>query len=363
LEKLFFAALSFQAFYYLMVFSRLYFYRAKNRSNSPNMPVSVVICARNEAKNLKKNLPLILQQDYHNFEVMVVDDASEDNTKEVLTDLQTQYTHLRYISIAPDQKTTQGKKQALSLGIDAAAHEHVLLTDADCLPASRNWISSMAGHYSEAARLVLGVGPYVLRPNLLSALVGYETALTAQQYLSYALWDMPYMGIGRNLAYTKSLFQQAGGLAQHFYLPSGDDDLLVQQAALHTTVSICIQKDSLMYSEAPHSWISWLRQKTRHYSTGRHYRPAHRFFLGTFLASKLVLYPAWLLAIILSPNLSLMLAMGAYLVLVGSSLCILQKKSGLPVSWWLTPILDPLYILSTVVLGLFSTFRQTAHWK
>jgi cellulose synthase/poly-beta-1,6-N-acetylglucosamine synthase-like glycosyltransferase len=363
LEQLFFAALSFQAFYYLMVFSRLYFYRTQDRSISPKTPVSVVICARNEAENLKKNLPPILQQDYHSYEVLVVDDASGDNSREILTDLQAQFTHLRFLSITPDQKMTLGKKQALSLGIEAATYEHVLLTDADCFPASRNWINSMALNFSEESQLILGVGPYVMQKSLLSALVAYETALTAQQYLSYALWDMAYMGVGRNLAYSKSLFRQAGGLAQHFYLPSGDDDLLVQQAAISTNVGICISKDSLMYSEAPENWTSWLRQKTRHYSTGKHYRLAHRFFLGTFLASKLLLYPIWLIAMILSPNLPLVIGMGAYQILVSSSLLNLQKKSGLPISWWLVPVLDPLYAFSTVVLGLFSTFRQTAYWK
>jgi poly-beta-1,6-N-acetyl-D-glucosamine synthase len=363
LEQLFFAALSFQAFYYLMVFSRLYLYRSKARIDSPRMPVSVVICARNEAVQLRKNLPQILKQDYDTFEVLVVEDASEDDSTEVLAEMQAQFAHLRFISIPPDQKITNGKKQALSLGIKAAAYEHILLTDADCFPRSPNWISSMAAAFSNESRLILGAGPYVLRKSILSALVAYETALTAQQYLSYALWDMPYMGVGRNLAYSKSLFRQAGGLAQHFYLPSGDDDLLVQQAALITNVSICLGKDSLMYSEAPESWRSWLRQKTRHYSTGKYYRPAHRFFLGTFLASKLLLYPSWLIAMILSPNLPLLIGMGTYQVFVSSSLLILKKKSGLPITWWLSPVLDPLYALSTVVLGLFSTFRQTAHWK
>lgn len=363
LEQLFFATLSFQAFYYLLVFSRLYFYRSKERIDSPKMPISVVICARNEAAQLRKNLPPILKQNYDTFEVLVVEDASEDNSAEVLAELQVQFAHLRMISISPDQKITNGKKQALSIGIEAAAYEHILLTDADCFPASPNWISSMAASFSAENQLILGVGPYILHKNLLSGLVAYETALTAQQYLSYALWDMPYMGVGRNLAYSKSLFRQAGGLAQHFYLPSGDDDLLVQQAALRTNVSICLSKESLMYSDAPRSWKSWLRQKTRHYSTGKHYRPAHRFFLGTFLASKLLLYPAWVTAIILSPNLSLLIGMCTYQVFVSGSLLILKKKSGIPVSWWLSPVLDPLYALSTVVLGLFSTFRQTAHWK
>jgi poly-beta-1,6-N-acetyl-D-glucosamine synthase len=363
LEHLFFIALSFQAFYYLVVFTRLYFYRNHPKAFKPPEPVSVIICARNESANLAQNLPAVLEQNYPDFEVVVVNDASEDNSSDILEALGKRYPHLKVVFISSDEKITRGKKQALSVGIREAQHELLLLTDADCSPASKNWISEMTSGLSANQQLILGLGPYRTGHHLLDTLVAFETATTAQQYLSYALWDMPYMGVGRNMAYTKTLFSKAGGLSGHFHLPSGDDDLLVQQATFMTETGICATPESLTYSDGPRDWASWYRQKTRHYSTGKYYRPAHRFFLGTFLASKALIFPTWLAAMVFSFHPGLVIAITLYWAIVAASMLHLKLISGIPVPWLLTPVLDPLYAGSAVVLGLFSTFKKSEHWK
>ncbi len=222
-------------------------------------PVSVIVCARNEAANLQKKLHILLQQDYPAWELIVVDDASTDATPVILAQAQAQHPQLRFLRL--DTKTQAGKKGALAAGIAAARHEQLLLTDADCWPASDQWIRHMARTaVQHQAQLVLGTGPYAWVPTPLGRWVACGTAYVAVQYLTAALWGTPYMGVGRNLWYTKTAFQSAGGFEAHAHLASGDDDLLVNAVANGHNTAVCWHADSAVYSAPPPSWRALYQQ-------------------------------------------------------------------------------------------------------
>jgi cellulose synthase/poly-beta-1,6-N-acetylglucosamine synthase-like glycosyltransferase len=365
LEQLFFTALTIQAFYYLIVFGKLYLYKARPKvENNPIIPVSVVICARNEAVNLSENLSKILEQKYPQFEVIVVDDASSDSTPQVLKSLKKLHPNLSIHRIEPANKIMEGKKQALALGISKAKHEHILLTDADCKPSGKHWITSMTDAFGDNNTLVLGLAPYYHKNGLLSDLVTYETAMTALQYVSYALWQMPYMGVGRNMAYTKTLFAMSGMAKLHQDIPSGDDDLLVQAAGKYASSAVCINKNSLMWSNAPETWRAWFRQKLRHYTTGSRYQFFHRFFLGAFLVSKLMLFISGIyLLIVTGLSLKISIALGVYFLMGVAALAVFKRKSGMPVHLKLSPLLDLMYSFLVPILGLIATFRRPGQWK
>jgi len=195
-----------QQIHYSFIFSRFLQKARPVKHGNEIVPVSVVICARNEAENLEKYLPMILEQDYPDFEVIVVNDCSDDETEDVLKKLKEKYPHLRTTFLKEQEKFWHGKKLALTVGIKAARNEWLLLTDADCAPSSNEWIKIMASHFSDDKAIVLGYGGYLEYPGLLNRLIRYEAAFVALQYFSYALCRMPYMGVGRNLAYRKSLF-------------------------------------------------------------------------------------------------------------------------------------------------------------
>ena len=276
------------------VFARLAF-AAKNETGvaDPDKlpPASVVICARNEADNLKRNLPGILAQVYPApWELVVVDDASDDETHMVLQAFAEQNTRLRVIRI--DEKIRPGKKHALSRGVDAARYDHIFLTDADCRPASGNWLAHLAARFSlqPDIEIVLGYAPMQPAPGAFNRWVRFETAYTAIQYLSFALAGMPYMGVGRNMAWKKSLYKRAGGFEAHMDLPSGDDDLLVNAAAGRGNVAVCLHPESFVYSPAKRNWRDWSRQKHRHLSAGKRYRPGHQVALAMLSLSHTLHY-------------------------------------------------------------------------
>lgn len=258
-------------------------------SNNQLPPVSLLVCARNEAVNLQKNLEFILQQDYPVFEVIVVDDVSQDATFSVLEAFQKNYPQLRIIQL--EEKTTAGKKGALATGIAAAQYEHLLLTDADCQPASDQWIKQMAKAASLPNKtIVLGYGPYSAAPTWLNRWVQFETVFVLLQYGAMALWRQPYMGVGRNLWYEKKMFEQAGGFECHAHIISGDDDLLVNQVATGENTALCLHPASFVYSDAPQTWRGLYQQKTRHYSSSGHYQWQHQLILGLLSATQFFFY-------------------------------------------------------------------------
>lgn len=263
---------------YYALYSRLLFYK-KKISASKHEPVSIIICAKNEAEKLLQFLPTVLTQDYPDYEVVVVNDCSEDDTELVIEQLMKDHPRLRTTFIKKDEKFTHGKKLALSVGIKSAKNELLLLTDADCFPESNKWLENMVSNFSDKTDIVVGYGGYIKGPGLLNKIIRFDTVFIAMQYLSFALSGMPYMGVGRNLAYRKSLYFNNKGFASHSHLKSGDDDLFVNEVGRRKNTKIEFGKDSYTRSTPEATFFDWIFQKKRHMTTGNYYRPFHKFVL------------------------------------------------------------------------------------
>ncbi len=342
----FFTASAVQLLFWLLVFSRLARYRenAEPGPCSDAAPVSVVICARNEAENLRRHLPHFLNQNYRSYEVIVVNDNSSDDTGAVLLDFKVKSPILRVVTINED--TLPGKKAALTRGIAAASFEKILLSDADCWPSGPHWLSEMQQPLSGSVQIGLGYSPYVKRKGWLNLFVRYEAFYTSIQYLSFTLAGFPYMGVGRNLIYQKTLYDNVGGFKSHAHLASGDDDLFVNEAANTTNTKIVIKPTAFVYSIPKSSWRGYYMQKRRHLTTGVRYRPVHQLLLGALSLSHflhyalgiglLIGYPAWQPMIIL-----------LYWVRIGvvSTLCvIISRKLTDPALGRWAPLLDVIFV-------------------
>jgi len=361
---LFVAATAIQLFYWLYFFVRLAYYQPKPfEAVASKNSVSVIICARDEAENLKKNLHHFLNQNYRSFEIIVVNDNSSDETEEVLLEIQKKNPKLRIER--SKHSSLPGKKLALLQGIEASHYDIILLSDADCRPDGPNWIRLMQGALLQGqAEIGLGYSPYRQRPGWLNRFIRFEAVYTATQYLSFALAGHPYMGVGRNLIYTKSVFQRQDGFKRHLDLMSGDDDLFVNQAAQDNNTTIILDGASFVYTEPKRTWRSYYYQKRRHLTTGRRYRAAHQLLLGALSASHAAHYLAGITLLLSGGH--AMLVFLIYLVRMGVVVFLyhrIMRQLRDPSLWKWVPLLDAAFLLYYFSLAPVLITGKVKQWK
>lgn len=352
-----------QLYYFLIRFSRLAFAKV-NSVPAKKLPVSVIICARNELKNLKENLQSVLDQKYPEFQVIVVNDCSWDESGNYLEEIQPLYPHLKVVTINEQEKYRHGKKFALSLGIKAAKYDHLLMTDADCKPASDEWISYMVSRYEQGVDIVVGYGAYRKVSGFLNKWVRMDTVFNAVQYLSSALGGNPYMGVGRNLSYRKELFFKNKGFASHNHVMSGDDDLFINETATSENTRVELHPASFTVSEPRSSWSGWFSQKKRHMSTGKMYKSGHKFMIGTFFFSMFAFYAALILLLVTGYQWEVIL--GAWLLRLFVQLIIFgncMKRLGEMDIIWMIPIFDLAIVLIYPALAVANLLIKDKTWK
>jgi len=342
---------------------------ASNELGPDSEPVSIIVCARNELENLRQLLPLLLKQDYPApFEIVLIDDRSHDDTYLYAQQL-TQY-YPEKVRLVTVDRTPDGfapKKYALTLGIKAARYPRLLFTDADCIPATSQWLRLMQRGFAQkgGSDLVLGFSAYTEAPGFLNQLIRFETLLTAAQYLSFAWRGWPYMGVGRNLAYTRACFTATKGFASHIRQLSGDDDLLVQDAVRQRQrVAVVADSSAHTISTPAATWGAWWRQKRRHLSAGRAYRLGDRLRIGTFVFANMLFYFATV-PLLISPNNWVPLAVVWVLrtLFVSAVYARVGNRLHQPVSVGLLPVLDAVYFFQYLALGISLFLNRTLRWK
>jgi glycosyltransferase involved in cell wall biosynthesis len=293
LSILFFAAVIIQLIFILFVFTKIN--KHEDFEADDKLPaVTIIIAAANELNNLKELLPILDKQNYPEYEILIADDRSNDETYDYLLFNQDKIKHLTFLRIKdlPDHFTA--KKYAVTMAIKKSKYDTLLFTDADCRPTSENWIRSMVSQFTAEKDVVLGFSKYIPEPGRLNAFIRYETFQTALLYFSFALAKMPFMGVGRNLMYKKDVFWKNNGFASHHSLLSGDDDLFVNQVAKKDNVGVSLSPDSYTTSIPKHTWSEWYTQKIRHLSVGKRYKTKDRINLGLLWFSGILV---WLLFI------------------------------------------------------------------
>lgn len=299
---IFIASVIFQLYFIVFVFAKIIWYHSPKITSKKNQGVSVIVCAWNELENLRILIPLLNSQKYSTFEIIIINDRSCDGTHDFLLLECTQYEKLRFIKIDKTPEHLSSKKYALTSGIKSANYENILLTDADCRPQSSHWISGMAECMTVDKQIVLGFSPYFKEKGFLNNLVRYETFITATQYLSFAIKGIPYMGVGRNLMYKKSLFLNNEGFAKHINVLGGDDDLFMNDVANHKNTTICLNSQTFMYSFPKTTWKTWYIQKQRHLSVGKYYKLRNKVLLGGLVFSQITTSILFIILVLLISN-------------------------------------------------------------
>jgi len=361
----FFIAIVFiQIFYYLGIFGKFAF--AKPQTTTPKkLPVSVIVCAKNEEENVKKYVPLLADQNYPDFEIVLIDDASSDETLEVFEQFETQYPNIRLVKVKNNEAFWGNKKYALTLGIKAATKDYLLFTDADCYPTSKEWINAMTSQFTMNKTIVLGYGAYEkTERSLLNKIIRFETVLTAVQYFSWAKAGLPYMGVGRNLAYKKEEFFNVNGFIEHIQVRSGDDDLFVNQAATKANTTIAYTPESFTYSKPKETYKEWFTQKRRHIATASYYKLFDKIQLSLFYSSQLLFF------LLVIPLLAFQFQWITVLVLLAIRYTIAWTVIGFSagklrendLKFWF-PIVEIVLIFTQINIFITNIFSKPVNWK
>ncbi|ULC60506.1 glycosyltransferase [Flaviramulus sp. BrNp1-15] len=353
-----------QVIFYIFFFGRFAFLKEK-KTSSKNIPISVIICAKNEAENLKTFLPSIIEQEYPNFEIVLINDASHDKTLKVMEYFSKLHQNIKIVDVKNIEAFWGNKKYALTLGIKASTHDFLLFTDADCKPVSKYWIKEMSSHFNNKTSIVLGYGAYSkIKKSFLNKLIRFETLVTAITYFSFSKLGIPYMGVGRNLAYTKKDFFNANGFISHIKVRSGDDDLFVNQVANNKNTTISFSKDSFTESVPKTTFKDWFKQKRRHVSTAKYYKLKHKILLTLIYCSQFLF---WVLALaLLITTFKWQIVCGLILfrvvlqyIIFGKS----SKKLGETDLLFFLPFLEIFLITAQLTIFINNLISKPNHWK
>ncbi|RAR75575.1 glycosyltransferase [Flavobacterium aciduliphilum] len=361
---LFIAVVVLQLVYYIIVFGNFSF--AKPQTINPKrVPISVIVCAKNEEENVKNFIPLLAHQNYPDYEIVLIDDASRDDTLEIFEAFEKEYSNIKLVKVENNEAFWGNKKFALTLGIKAAKNEYLLFTDADCYPKTTDWIQTMSAQFTKEKTIVLGYGAYEkIKNSFLNKMIRFETLLTATQYFAWAKIGKPYMGVGRNMAYKREEFFRVRGFIDHMKIRSGDDDLFINQAATGSNTTICFHADSFTYSKPKTTFKEWFTQKRRHVATAQHYKSFDRMQLGLFYMTQLLflVLPIILLSYQFQWIIVLSILGFRYLfawISLGFAAGKLQEKDTI---YWF-PFIELLLVFTQLFVFISNTFSKPVHWK
>jgi cellulose synthase/poly-beta-1,6-N-acetylglucosamine synthase-like glycosyltransferase len=362
LAFIFFGVVFIQVIYFIVFIVAFKKKNATKDSSSP--PVSILVCAHDEEENLRQLIPMLLQQNYGEFEVIVINDRSNDNTYDYLLEITRADARIRMVNVERIPPHVNGKKYSMTLGIKAAKYDWLLLTDADCRPEGPNWISSMSSAFQENTQFVIGFSPYQKTVGFLNLFIRFETLLTALQYISFGLLKNPYMAVGRNMAYRKSFFLAEKGYNHFMNVTGGDDDLYVNQHATSENTRVILGRDATIHSIAETTWASFFRQKKRHLSVGKYYKFKHRFWLGLFLITWILSW--WMLAPAALLSGMHYWVIGAMVLRIITLMLTFQtglKRLDHKFELWMVPFLDFLFSIYYLTTGLVTLGTKKVRWK
>jgi glycosyltransferase involved in cell wall biosynthesis len=353
-----------QLIYYLGIFGKFAF--AKPQAATPKrIPVSVIVCAKNEAENVKRLVPALAAQNYPDFEIVLIDDASTDETLDIFEAFEKQYSNVKLVKVENNEAFWGNKKYALTLGIKAARKEYLLFIDADCMPASDNWIASMTSQFTMSKTIILGYGAYgKIKNSLLNKIMRFDNMLTATQYFAWAKAGSPFSGEGRNLAYKKEEFFKVNGYIDHMNIRTGEDALFINQAGTKKNTSICYIPESFTTCEPKATYKAWRSQKRRQVFTASFFKAGDKLRLRLYFISQLAFF---LLAIVLlalqydwrfAVPVIILRYLGSWITL-GYSAAKLKEKDTM---YWY-PVIEIFLTFTQLNIFFNNLFSKPVHWK
>lgn len=278
-----------QSCYHMGLYRNLYLHSKKEKPATDTPPLSIILVAKDAASDLQKNLPAILEQDYPEFEVIVIyDQSSDDGCEDVLKLLQDKYPHLHHSFIPDSARYISHKKLGITMGIKASRHEWLVFTEPNCRPSSNQWLRKMAHNFTNGTDIVLGYSNYERTKGWFNRKITFDTMLHSMRYLGQAIGGYPYTGCGRNMAYRKSIYYEQKGFVSHLNFQRGEDDLFVNQVANRKNTRVEASAESIVRTTAPHYKKNWYEDKLNYTMTSRLYKGFSRYLMGFETCTRLL---------------------------------------------------------------------------
>ena len=261
-------------------------------------PLSVIIAAHNQGEALKNNLPYILEQDYPDFEVIVINDASNDDSEEVLKNMEAKYPNLYHTFTPESARYVSHRKLALTLGVRASKNEWLVFTNANCKPDSDQWLKLMARNFTKGTNVVLGYSNYERKKSAFNSRIVFERLM--QQIGSFSTVfsnGNALTGSGSNMAYRKSVFMKHEGFKNCLNLKFGEDAMFVNQIHRAHTARVETDPNSVVRQQMPYSKADWYEDKVYERETSKHLKDMTLFrihWASFYLINYLLL--AWAVA-------------------------------------------------------------------
>lgn len=349
-------------FWWVVVFR---FLRSKKKvKNALYHSVSVIVASRNEEKKLPSLIQNLRKQNVGgDFEVIIVNDRSTDNSSEILFDFCNHFKELKVLEVNQKPNDWDGKKYALTQGVQKAKGDIVIFTDADCVPTSNNWVEEMVSAFNKKTEIVIGVGQYAKYATFLNSFIQYETLLTATQYLSLTLWNVHYMAVGRNVAYKRESFLSTGfgELKGHV---GGDDDLMINRLANKENAEIVWWKNAQTLTEPKQTIAEYYHQKKRHLKSSTKYKLVNKIVLGCLALSQIVFWGSFVFLIVGNYSIDLILTLFILRII---SLNLMLKGIAHKLNFSINPLifilLDLIHTIYLFFFGAISWFSNNTQWK
>ena len=277
--------LSIQLFYFLFVYGRFAFSNpTEEKEYTP--PVSIIICSKNQVDHCKILVPLLMEQDYPNFEIVLIDDASTDDTLDVFENFEAQYKNIKLVKVENIEAFWGNKKFSMTLGIKAAKYEHLLFIEPNCLPATNQWIAEMASHFDADKSIVIGYSKLIKeKKSLANMFMRFENVWQAMHTFGFTQIGKPYRGSGSNLAYHRKEFFNVRGFNDHMKIRFGEDELFVNQASTGKNTTFAISKDSFTLSKPEQNFSNWMQLKRKQLSLSKNFKSSDQIQLQLYNVS------------------------------------------------------------------------------
>ena len=356
--------------YYGLFFFRVGWYkgalRAKNSDKDSQLPpVSIVMAAQNDGEWLRSNLVYLLEQDYPDFEVVVVDYLSTDDTQFVLRLLAENYKNLKIVTFHENVNGYLGIKYPLSIGIKTAKNDILLLAEPECMPMENtrfNWIREMvAGYVHDHVDIVLGYCGIAYKPSVFNWLQQYDNLDYSVEYLGAASLRCPFTGNGRNLSYRRSLFLKNDGFIYHYHIPEGADDMFVNQNCRRRNTTVVLSRDAYTVVEPQSTLRQWHLFRKHRIATHKYYTfwlKLARFIkpfnvLLFYLAGALLLvlgnFPWQILAAVLAFKLAWQITATAAAA---------RRLAVKPIIYILSPLFEIYFLIANTFLSIFPLSKK-----